>query len=183
MFFISLILLPRKLILCSRTASENFQRTMANILSGLPGVFHFIDDIVVHDGTMQEHENMRKVLSRLQDERIRLNREKCEFRRRSIEFLGLVLSSEGVAPSPEKLKSIQEMARPDSRENLRSLLGLASFVGIQFIPHFSTLAKPLRDMLSPRTLCGLQSRKLHLNVYVLRFSIANSLHSLIKRKR
>ena len=61
-------------------ASEIFQRTIADLLSDIPGARNLSDDIIVHGKTQAEHdENLRKTLKRLQEKGAKLNREKCVF--------------------------------------------------------------------------------------------------------
>jgi hypothetical protein len=67
----------------------------------------FIDDILVYSKSEEEHvEHLRIVLTRLRDHQLYVKFSKCEFWLKKVQFLGHVLSAEGVAVDPGKLKDI-----------------------------------------------------------------------------
>ena len=69
-------------------APEVFQRTMENILQGRNGVVCFTDDVVVCGDTVEEHNShLDEVLSRVGKAGLKLNGEKCEFRKEKCDFL------------------------------------------------------------------------------------------------
>ena len=79
---------------------------MAQVLQGLPGVVRFIDDILVTGHTRDEHkENLRNVLARIRQYGLRLKKSKCKFFQKELEFLGHIISSEGIRPTAERIKS------------------------------------------------------------------------------
>ncbi len=132
-----------------RSAPELFQSILTDILCDIPNVLVFFDDILIAAKTISEHDSiLRQVLQRLFDKGITLNKEKCQFALPEIDFLGYHLNSAGIAPSPSKIDSIRTMTVPETKEQLRSFLGLATFVGQRFIAHFSSLTAPLFDMCS-----------------------------------
>jgi hypothetical protein len=103
----------------------------------------FIDDILIYSKTLEEHnEHLRKVLERLRSEKLYAKLEKCEFWLDSVSFLGHVISGEGVAVDPEKVKDVVEWTRPTSVFEIRSFLGLAGYYR-RFIEGFSKLSRPL----------------------------------------
>ena len=62
------------------SAPEIFQRRMTEILDGLDGVESIIDDVLIYGRTQSEHdERLDRVLNRIRDAGIKLNRDKCEF--------------------------------------------------------------------------------------------------------
>ena len=76
-----------------------FQRTMENILQGLPHVCIYIDDILVIGATTEEHlRNLEEVLTRLKNANARLKRNKCEFMLPSVEYPGHQISAQGLQP-------------------------------------------------------------------------------------
>lgn len=71
------------------SAPEHFQRRMSVLLKDLEGVICLIDDILIYGKTQEEHdERLLAVLNRLEEAGLTLNREKCEFSRREVKFLG-----------------------------------------------------------------------------------------------
>ena len=85
-------------------APEIFQRKMTELLDGLPGAECFLDDIVVSGGSEEEHDkNLKNVLDVIKKSGLKLNEEKCVFRQKQIEFLGHIISAEGVQINPEKV--------------------------------------------------------------------------------
>jgi hypothetical protein len=77
----------------------------------------FIDDILIYSRTPEEHEeHLRKALERLQREKLYAKLEKCEFCLDNMSFLEQVISGEGVAVDPEKVKAVLEWTRPTSDE-------------------------------------------------------------------
>ena len=74
-----------------------FQRIMDGILQGLAGVCTYLDDILITGKTTEEHiKNLNAVLTRLREAGMRLKKEKCQFSLQKIEYLGHVISSQGL---------------------------------------------------------------------------------------
>ena len=94
-----------------------FQRIMENLLRGLSGVCVYLDDVLVAGKTEQEHlKNLDKVLSRLKEAGLCLKRSKCEFLLPEVEYLGHILTKEGIKPSQRKVKAVLE-----ARQHQRTL--------------------------------------------------------------
>jgi hypothetical protein len=75
----------------------------------------FIDDILVYSKSEEEHvEHLRIVLTRLRDHQLYVKFSKCEFWLKEVQFLGHVLSAEGVAVDPGKVKDILNWKPPTS---------------------------------------------------------------------
>ena len=91
-------------------ASEVYQREMNKILHSLPGCEVYQDDVVVHGGTMEEHDaRLEAVLKRINESGIKLNKDKCKFRQGSIIFLGHVIDENGIRACPNKVKAVTDM--------------------------------------------------------------------------
>uniref|UniRef100_A0A131XQ90 RNA-directed DNA polymerase n=1 Tax=Ixodes ricinus TaxID=34613 RepID=A0A131XQ90_IXORI len=124
-----------------------FQRVIDTLLAGIPGVKAYLDDILISGNTQEEHgERLEAVLTRLQDARFRVNKEKCEFSQTSIEFLGHLINADGVHPSPSKTEAIHEAPAPSSKKELQSFLGLINFYS-RFLKGKAELAEPLHRLL------------------------------------
>lgn len=128
-------------------APEIFQRTMDSLFRRCKGVINFMDDFLVFGRTKQElEERVQEVLKIMNNNRLTLNKEKCKFGLTEVEFLGYTLNGKGIRPSKEKIVAIEECREPKSAAELRSFLGLVTFVS-PFIRDFSTITEPLRKML------------------------------------
>ena len=74
---------------------------------------------------------------------MKLKPRKCAFSRREVEYLGYVVSVDGISADKKKVKAVQEFPQPRDVKSLRSFLGLASYYRSRFIPKFSSVAGPL----------------------------------------
>ena len=92
------------------TAPALWQKAMNQVLQGIAGVVYFIDDILITGRTRQEHEsNLKQVLNRLQQYGLRLNKSKCHFFQHELEFLGHIVSRDGIRPTDKELKPYKKL--------------------------------------------------------------------------
>lgn len=86
---------------------------MEQILSGLDGVQCYLDDIIVYADTPTLHEaRLKAVLHRLDKSGLKLNVEKCLFRKNELSFLGHVVSASGIRTNPDHVTAIIEAPPP-----------------------------------------------------------------------
>ena len=131
-----------------RNAAQTFQRFMDGMLHSLPFAFAYIDDVLIASESQEEHEeHLRCVFQKLADNNIIINTSKCQFGRTEIEFLGHLVSADGIRPTVSKVQSIQEFPQPSSRKQLRRFLGMVNFYR-QCIPHCAQILQPLDSMLA-----------------------------------
>ena len=129
-------------------APATFQRLMEVVLADLARhcCLVYLDDVLVMGTTFEEHQrNLTKVLDRLRDAGLRLKPKKCCFAKLEVEYLGHVVSAQGVRTDPKKLKAINEYPTPTNLKTLCSFLGLASYYR-KFIANFSKVANPLHAL-------------------------------------
>lgn len=141
----------KRLMFGINCAPEIFQRVMTELLADIDGVVVYIDDVVVAGRTQEEHDiRLNKVLAVLRNNNAKLNPEKCVFGVRELEILGFQVSAMGICPSEEKIAAIKSFRMPETKEEVRSFLGLVNFVG-HFIPDLSTRTEPLRKFIRGET--------------------------------
>src|SRR5215469_10874723 len=87
-----------------------------------------------------------KIYSQLCKKQIYESLNKCQFFRETLTFLGFQVSSKGVSPDPNKLKTLQHLKAPTDVSEIRSLLGFFNFFR-HLIPNFSIIANPLNILL------------------------------------
>ena len=133
------------------SAPAIFQQTMDHLLPKLPGIVCFIDDILITGRTEKEHlSNLEAVLETLHKHGLRLKLRKCEFFKDSVEYLGQVVSKEGIHPSRKKIEAIVKVQPPKDVSELRSFLGMVNHYG-KFIQFLSDLSAPLNRLLRKDT--------------------------------
>jgi len=107
-------------------APSTFQALMNQVLNPYLRKFAlvFFDDILIFSKTMSCHyEHVRTVLNSLSKHGLVVNKKKCSFGRGSIEYLGHVISGQGVAAEPAKIKAMVEWPIPKDVKGLRGFLG------------------------------------------------------------
>ena len=117
------------------------------VLQGLPGVKVYLDDILVSGKTEAEHlKNLGRVFETLAEFFLKLNRDKCEFSKDSLEYLGHVIDAHGIHKSADKLAVILDAPRPTDVSSLRSFNGMANYYR-KFVPDCASTLHPLTMLL------------------------------------
>ncbi|TNV97478.1 hypothetical protein C5H24_12785, partial [Xylella fastidiosa] len=94
-----------------------------------------------------EHEgHLRVALQVLRDNQLYAKASKCEFWLEQVQFLGHVVSKDGIAVDNSKVEAVLDWKQPTSVFEIRSFLGLAGYYR-RFIPEFATLAKPMTRLI------------------------------------
>ena len=111
----------------------------------------FIDDILIYSKNEEEHaQHLRIVLTRLREHQLYAKFSKCAFWLEEIQFSGHVLSANGIAVDPSKVKDILDWKPPTTVHQVRSFLGLAGYYR-RFISDFSKIVKPITGLLKNDT--------------------------------
>ena len=132
-------------------APSSFQRLMNTICSDLPFVITYLDDLLVHSKTTEEHaKHLTLLFQRMSNAGLTFRGSKCHIGLSSVTYLGHVFSSTGMSPDPEKVSAIRTWATPADVSSLRSFLGLASYYR-RYIHQFADIAAPLYQLTNKGT--------------------------------
>ena len=134
------------------TSGEIFQKRLHQALDGLENVICVADDILVYgvgendDKALKNHDLcLEKLIKRCETHGVRLNKEKCQFRAKSLNFLGHVVTNDGLKPDPEKVRAITEMPKPEDVAGIHRLSGTVNYLA-RFMPKLSEIMAPIRQL-------------------------------------
>ena len=134
--------------MCNSPAT--FQTMMDNIFRKLIDrgqVIVYMDDILIYAKEALELEEITKeVLQILEENDLYLKPEKCFFKQKKIDYLGMIIEEGKIAMDPSKLKGLRDWPTPKTVKQVRSFLGFGNFYR-KFIRHYSEIAKPLNNLL------------------------------------
>ncbi|KAL0172696.1 hypothetical protein M9458_033007, partial [Cirrhinus mrigala] len=138
----------------------------------------YIDDILIYSQNLAEHrQHVRQVLHKLRDHSLYLKLEKCEFHRPSAQFLGYIITTEGMQMDQGKVSAIQEWPQPLTVKELQRFLGFSNFYR-RFIKNYSSVTAPLTSLLRGKPKALIWNPAAHEAFQRLKeiFSTALSLH-------
>jgi hypothetical protein len=91
-------------------------------------VIIYLDDILVFSKTLSDHRcHVRQVLQKLREHGLYAKLEKCQFEERSVEFLGYIISHQGISMDPMKVQTILDWETPTSLRDVHCFLGFTNF--------------------------------------------------------
>ena len=126
-----------------------FQAMMNELLRDLINtgkVAVFIDDVIVGMETEEGHDELvAEVIKRLEENDLYVKPEKCKWKIKKVEFLGVVIGPEGIKMEKEKVKGVLEWLIPKCVKDIQKFLGLANYYR-QFIENFAAIARLLHDL-------------------------------------
>ena len=106
----------------------------------------YIDDVLVFSRTWEEHlQHVRAVLGRLQEAKLKLKAVKCRFGRAEVEYLGHIITPQGLKTNPRLVLAVKQFPTPRNVREVRQFLGLSSYYH-RFIPSFAKCAQPLHNL-------------------------------------
>ena len=134
-----------------RNAGQTFVRAMQIILRPLKEFADsYVDDSAVHSNTWRFHlSHVEEFLKTMRSEGITLNLKKCRFAQHTVKFCGEIIGSGTRQPDPGKVAAIHEMSDPETKKQLRGILGFFSYFR-KYINAFSEKAKLLTDLTAKR---------------------------------
>jgi hypothetical protein len=124
-----------------------FQNMMNHIFRDLLdlGLIVYLDDILIYAETVEEHDCIiTEVLKHLAANGLAISQDKCFWLTSRVDFLGYVISEEGIEMAQDKVQCIRDWERPKSLRDVQSFIRFTNFYR-RFIEQFSKIAKPLSD--------------------------------------
>ena len=130
-------------------SSDIFQEKMSELFADLEHVRTYIDDLlVISNGTYEDHLiKLDKVLKRLREAGLKVNAKKSFFAESKLEYLGFLITRNGIMPLPKKVEALQNIAVPKNKKQLRSFIGLINYYRDMWIKRSEVLS-PLTSMTS-----------------------------------
>ena len=123
-----------------------FQALISEVLNGLDFAIGYLDDIIIFSKSEEEHlGHLEQIFERLVQAGLKLKRSKCDFFKEHIQYLGHLISEDGIRPLPEKLESVKSMPAPRNPKEIKQFLGLAGYYR-KFVPRFSDISRPLTKL-------------------------------------
>ena len=113
-------------IVLSKTTNSKGEITKLRVLDGITGM---ADDMFVYGSSEEEHDrNLIKLMQRAQEKGIVFNKDRSQFKCKEVSFFEHSWSSQGIRPDNKKVSAILDMQLPNDVKNLRSFLGLVSYL-------------------------------------------------------
>lgn len=121
---------------------------MENLLQGLKYVTLYLNDIRIIGRSRNEHLATLEVLNRLEKAGMRLKQSKSKFLMAEIEYLGHVITKEGLKPAESKVQAVSQAPILKNVSELKAFLGLVNYYG-KFLPNLFTTLAPYTSSILP----------------------------------
>lgn len=132
-----------------KTAPATFQRLMNTVLKEYINkiCLVYLDDIIIFSTSLQEHiQSLKLIFDCLQNANLKVQLDKSEFCKRETQFLGHIVTQDGVKPNPSKVDCVVNYPIPKNQKQIKQFLGLTGYYR-KFIKDYSHLAKPMTKYL------------------------------------
>lgn len=133
-----------------QNAPSTFQRLMTCCFGDLnfTQLLIYLDDLIIFSKTFDEHlERLQGVFDRLREHGLKLKPSKCQLVRKEVQYLGHLVSAEGIRTDPDKISKVRDWARPTHRKEVLQFLGFAGYYR-RFVKSYAMLAAPLYRLTS-----------------------------------
>ena len=134
--------------MCFGVASSpaQFQRMMDAMISGLPEVAAYLDDLIITVVTENEHWDVEKLINKLSEFGFCVKLDKSVSFPDSVEYLGYIINKDGKRPSQSSIEAIKQLKRPENVSEVQAFLGKINYYRC-FVKQFAEIANPMNDLL------------------------------------
>lgn len=123
-----------------------WQRTINMVLSGIRSLMVYVDDIIAYSKTTDEHATLlNAILLALKNNNLKLKVDKSIFFNQRVEYLGHIISKDGVAVNPKKVQSIIDFPTPKNLKETQRFLGMPNYYR-KFIKDYAKISRPLYNL-------------------------------------
>lgn len=132
-----------------KTAPATFQRLMNYVLKEYINkiCLVYLDDIIIFSASIEEHiDSLNKIFKRLEEAKLMIQLDKSEFMKKETEFLGHIVTLDGIRPNPKKIECVKNFPIPKTPRQIKQFLGLSGYYR-KFIKDYSKVAKPMTKYL------------------------------------
>jgi len=124
-----------------------YAKLLRKILDGSTNIENFVDDVISHNDTYEEHlKTLRDLFSRVRNARIKIKPSKTEFGYKKVKFLGHIIDGKVIRPTTEHIDKIIRAEPPKTKKGIKSLCGAIGFVR-KYIPNCAKILKPMTELL------------------------------------
>jgi len=132
-----------------KNAPATFQRLMNEILRDHINkkCVVYLDDILIFSTSLKEHiQAINEIFQILEKKNLKIQIDKCNFMKKETEFLGHILTKEGIKPNPNKIAIIEKLLLPRTEKQIKSFLGITGYYR-KFIKDYAKVAQPITKYL------------------------------------
>lgn len=128
-------------------APEEFQKQNQKCFGDIENIRIYFDDILIAADDEKTHDiAVKSVLERAKSVGIKFNADKFIYKKKEINYLGMIFSMEGMKVDPDRVEAINRLKEPKNKVELQRIIGMFNFLR-QFIPNMSQLIAPIRELL------------------------------------
>lgn len=107
-----------------------------------------MDDVLIYSATLEDHiDHLKQVLDQLRKHQFYLKQSKCSFAQNSLEYLGHIISDQGVSIDSNKIAAMLHWPVPTTLTEVRAFMGLTGYYR-RFVKGYGILTKPLTNLLT-----------------------------------
>ena len=111
-----------------RNGPVAWMKFLDSCLSGIDGIYTYLDDILVSSETETEHQEiLHKLFQRLEEYGLSLALDKCVFAQPEVDYLGYRVSQTGIRPLKTKVEAVDRIPPPNTQKELLQFLGALNY--------------------------------------------------------